>query len=440
MAATRSQLSAAMLLITVGLCRGFSSLPARGGSVAVIGGGFGGLYTALKLEELSKEAGNSRIEITLIDPKDKFVFLPLLYELAVGTASILEVAPRYSSILEDSGIKFIQDSAQLVDCEKNEVVLSGDKGVRRSFDQIVIASGAQPRTDMIPGAREHSMPFSRVEDAYALSTRLRALQAKGGIARVVVIGGGYSGVEVATNVAEYLGGGCKVSLLDRNEEVMHSSPLHNREHAKASLSGSGVDLVMGVDVKEITAAAVVHAPKDGSAQPTELPADLVITTCGVKVSALVEGLSVPKDTSGRVLTDRALRSVAHKRIFALGDCAAVDGELVPSTAQAAMQQAGIVAQNVIKQNNYDLDVNGLPTTALETFSFVNLGEMLTLGDTDASISSLGGLVKLQGPLAAMARRLVYVARQPTNKQRATALLGASITTGAKILLKFLPKA
>ena len=413
--------------------------------MAVIGGGFGGLYTALKLEELSKEAGNSNIEITLIDPKDKFVFLPLLYELAVGTASILEVAPRYKSILEASNIKFIQDSVEFVDCEKNVVVLSGDKegSARKSFDQIVIATGAQPRTDIIPGAREHSTPFSRVEDAYTLSTRLRALQAKGGLARVVVIGGGYSGVEVATNVAQFLGRGlCKVSLLDRNDQVMHSSPLHNRERAQASLRGSGVEEILGVDIKEITSTGLSYTPRGDCSTDAavELPADIVITTCGIKVSALVEGLGLPKDLSGRVLTDRALRSISHKKVFALGDCAAIDGDLVPSTAQAAMQQASIVATNVIKQNNFDLDTKGLPATALESFSFVNLGEMLTLGDTDASISSLGGMVKLQGPLAAMMRRLVYVARQPTNKQRVTALIGASITTGVKVLQNLLPKA
>ena len=91
--------------------------------VAVVGGGFGGLYTALKIAKMSEEAeeGDST-EVTLIDPKDKFVFLPLLYELTVDTASVQEVAPKYRDLLDKTSVKFVQGSVESVDTELRQVL------------------------------------------------------------------------------------------------------------------------------------------------------------------------------------------------------------------------------------------------------------------------------------------------------------------------------
>ena len=131
--------------------------------VCIVGGGFGGLYTALKLSQKQPS-----LDISLIDPKDKFVFLPLLYELAVGTASIVEVAPRYQELLRGTNINFIQGMVKNISNKK--VIVDQDFGdvfesKELEFDQLVIATGAQPRVSMIAGAAEHAMPFSKVEDA-----------------------------------------------------------------------------------------------------------------------------------------------------------------------------------------------------------------------------------------------------------------------------------
>ena len=131
--------------------------------VCIVGGGFGGLYTALKLSQRIPSS-----EITLIDPKDKFVFLPLLYELAVGTASVVEVAPRYENLLKGSKINFVQGVVKSI--QENKVNIHQDLGdlvesKELEYDQLVIATGAQPRVGSIPGAAEHAMTFSRVEDA-----------------------------------------------------------------------------------------------------------------------------------------------------------------------------------------------------------------------------------------------------------------------------------
>jgi NADH:ubiquinone reductase (non-electrogenic) len=203
-------------------------------SVCIVGGGFGGLYSALSIAKKM----DAQTDVYLIDPKDSFVFLPLLYELAVGTASSVEVAPRYESLLQGSKIKFIKAAVDSVDFEGKVCKLRGVQGeVPESlkFDQLVVSVGIQPRTDLIPGAKDRSLtlPFYTVTDAFDLKKKLKALKAsKKEDISVAVIGGGYSGVEVATNVAQSLGDRVKVTIIDRNNMVMQSSPEHNRRVAE----------------------------------------------------------------------------------------------------------------------------------------------------------------------------------------------------------------
>jgi len=396
------------------------------------------LYTALKVKEQSPSTA-----VTLVDPKDKFVFLPLLYELAVGSASVVEVAPRYEDLLRGTGIRFVQGSVDGVDLDNKIVRVSSSQSQveRLEYDKLVVACGAQPNLRVIPGADEFGLAFCRVEDAYRLRTELRALvdnPDSTGPIRVAVLGGGYSGVEVASTLSEYLGRArAKVTILDRNDCVMHSSPAYNRLEAERVLRASGVELLCGVSVLRVTSTGVEYRPSpspspSSSQDAAFLPADLVVATLGTQQAALTQALGVAKDErSGRIVVDRTLRSSSHPdSVFALGDCCVVAGEAVPSTAQAAIQQADIVSKNL-------LCGLGSSPSELRQFTFVPLGEMLTLGTKDAAVSSLGGLVELQGLAASVARRFVYAMRMPTPQQRLSALVSSAIVMGANEATKLL---
>lgn len=205
-------------------------------SICIIGGGFGGLYTALSISNKI----DKNTDVYLIDPKDNFVFSPLLYELAVGTASPIEVAPQYSTLLKGTNVKFIKAEVNNIDFQQQNFDLkiidnSNDETINipstLKYDQLVISTGIQPRTDLIPGAKEHSLPFYRVNDAFKLKTKLKELKAsKKDTLNVVVIGGGYSGVEVATNIAQELKKAL-VTIIDRNSTLMLTSTKHNRKTA-----------------------------------------------------------------------------------------------------------------------------------------------------------------------------------------------------------------
>ncbi len=392
-------------------------------SIVIIGGGFGGLYTALKLNEImTTKLNENKVSITLVDPKDKFIFLPLLYEFSIENAAIQEVGPMYQKLLENSNINFVQDTVDDIDVNSKEIRLNSKTVLK--YDQAVIAVGAQPRVDVIKGAKEFSLPFYRIEDAYRLRSLLKFLKSgdKEQI-RVVVIGGGYSGVEIATNVAEYLGENkAKITIVHRNDAIMHSSPNFNRQIAEKTLKTLKITSRLNSSVTEVMKEGVMI--QHNSADIAEfVPADLVISTFGVQASKLVEGISgLQKDKNNRLRTNRYMQLLDQENIYALGDCSCIDNMLVPSTAQVAIQQAQVVANNILTDNSN-----------FQSFTFVNLGEMLTLGGKDGAISSLSGLVQIDGHLASIARRMIYAARMPTNVQKITALIGSSLIMGNKLI-------
>lgn len=266
---------------------------------------------------------------------------------------------------------------------------------------------------------------------------------------MAVIGAGYSGVEVATSVAEYIGKDrALVSIVDRNECVMHTSSPHNRRAAERyflfiisllirirSLLNFGVSLQLNASVQEVLPDGVMIQIEQGA--PFKIDSDLVILTCGIQPSELVGSLPFGKDKSGRLLVSRTLQTVTDPNVFAIGDCASIQGEAVPLTAQAAMQQSDIVVRNLEALNNAESSPSA---TSLEKFRYIPLGEMLTLGGTvtDGSLSSLGGLIELDGPLAGLARRAVYAARMPTPQQSLTAAVSAGVVSLASLLLKASP--
>lgn len=409
--------------------------------------------TGLKGSPLS--SSKLDIEVTLVDPKDRFVFLPLLYELAVGSATVDEVAPSYAQLLKNTIVKHKQCRVKNFDANSGTVHFEEDsdnngEDIAETFDQIIVAVGVQPRVDIVPGAREFSIPFHRVEDAFRLKNVMRAhMTGDKEIIRAAVIGGGYSGVEVATNMAEFIGKDrAVVSIIDRNDMILHTSPAHNRIAAERALISNGVSIICNTSVVGITESGVQLRPKSG--EQFELPADIVVSTLGVQASKFVEGITdLPKDASGRLITTRSLLCKGSVNVFALGDCSCIEGEPVPFTAQAAIQQAEIAARNSFKIAQMKSNMDPLSTgesasiqvdqLSLANFRFIDLGQMLTLGKKDASMYSLGGLVELDGPVAAAARRVVYAARMPTNEQKVKALVSAGASTAVNILSSFIKK-
>ncbi|XP_058097245.1 alternative NAD(P)H-ubiquinone oxidoreductase C1, chloroplastic/mitochondrial isoform X2 [Magnolia sinica] len=436
--------------------KGLSHIKPR---VCILGGGFGGLYTALRLESLVWPSGK-KPQVLLVDQSDRFVFKPMLYELLSGEVDAWEIAPRFSDLLANTSIQFFQDRVKLLhpsdNLGMNGPTRSGcggtvhlESGVVIEYDWLVLALGAEAKLDVVPGAAEFALAFSTLEDARKVDKKLRMLERgkfgkESSPIRVAVVGCGYSGVELAATISERLQDKGVVQAINVETTICPTAPPGNREAALKVLSSRGVQLFLGYFVscirrvceaensdkltetgkEEATVGEQDHEKYILELKPVEkglesriLEADLVLWTVGSKplVPSLEHGnygYLFPVNSRGQAETDEMLRVKGHPRIFAIGDSAALrdsSGRLLPATAQVAFQQADFTGWNLWAA------INDRP---LLPFRFQNLGEMMILGKNDAAISPsfVEGLT-LDGPIGHTARKLAYLLRLPTDEHR-----------------------
>src|ERR687886_1125220 len=368
--------------------------------ICILGGGFGGLYTALRLSELPWEKPQ-RPEIILVDHNDRFLFSPLLYELLTGELQTWEIAPPYEELLVNTGVRFTQATVAGIDIDERRVQLQDDPEF--SYNRLVLALGGETPLDMAPGVAEYAIPFRHVADAYRLEERLRILEeSKADKIRVAIVGAGYSGVELACKLAERLGERGRLRLIELSDMILRTSPDFNREAAHKALDDRNVwiDLETGVEAIAPDTISLMY-----KGQVDTIPVDLVLWTVGTKVAPVVRSLPVKQNQRGQLTTIPTLQVIDHPEIYALGDladCRDAEGQQVPSTAQAAFQQADYTAWNIWAS------LTGRP---LLPFRYQHLGEMMTLGIDNATFTGLG--IKLDGSFAYLIRRLAYLYRMPT---------------------------
>ncbi|WP_107806478.1 NAD(P)/FAD-dependent oxidoreductase [Nodularia spumigena] len=368
--------------------------------ICILGGGFGGLYTALRLSQLPWENGE-KPEIVLVDQSDRFIFAPLLYELLTGELQTWEIAPPFEELLQNTGVRFCQAIVSGIDTEQKRVHLQ--EGTEIAYDRLVLALGGETPLDMVPGAISHAYPFRNITDAYRLEERLRVLEeSKAEKIRVAIVGAGYSGVELACKLADRLGERGRFRLIQIGDQILRTSPDFNREAAKKALDAKKVFLDLETKVESVGQDTISLEYKN---QVDTIPVDLVIWTVGTRVAPVVKTLALKQNQRGQITTTPTLQVLEHPEIFALGDladCCDAEGQKVPATAQVAFQQADYTAWNIWAS---------LSDRPLLPFRYQQLGEMMTLGKDNATLTGLG--IKLDGSFAYLARRLAYLYRMPT---------------------------
>lgn len=372
--------------------------------ICILGGGFGGLYTALRLNNLPWTK-TGKPEIVLVDQRDRFVFAPLLYELVTGELQSWEVAPPYEELLEGTDIRFRQAAVADINLDAKRVQL--ENGESLTYDRLVLAMGGETPLDRVPGAAEFAIPFRTVADAFRLEDRLRQLEASDADKiRIAIVGAGYSGVELACKLADKLGDRARIRIVEQTDQILRMSPAFNRDAAQKALEERGIWLDLDTSVETLTPDSISLLYK-GSVDT--IPVDLVLWTVGTRVAEVVRNLPLKQNDRGQVITTPTLQAIDHPEVFAIGDlsdCKDADGQQVPATAQAAFQQSDYAGWNVWAS---------LTDRPLLPFRYQYLGEMMTLGINEATLTGLG--VQLDGTLAYLVRRLAYLNRMPTLKHQ-----------------------
>ncbi|MEQ9486523.1 NAD(P)/FAD-dependent oxidoreductase [Coleofasciculus sp. F4-SAH-05] len=378
--------------------------------ICILGGGFGGLYTALYLQRF-RLFKSPKYKITLIDRKDHLVFTPLLYERVTEELQAWEIAPRYRNLIKNTTIDFCQGNIQGVDLEKRQVKLQLDtlselgQNLRiLNYDYLVLAVGVEMRLEGVP--LTYAYPFRTVTDAERLNQKLKQLeQSNLPQIRVAVIGAGPSGVELACKLSDRLQQRGQVRLIERGQQLLKTFTPYSQKSAYRALTARRVQMEFETSVEAIEPDQITLINPNGK---THLPVNLVLWTVGTRSSEWVRNLPCQQNPQGQILTHPTLQVVDYPEVLALGDMADIQdyrGNL-PKTAQVAYQQADCAAKNLYRA------VQG---KRLKPFRYLHLGEMLTLGKGEAVVSSFA--LKIRGRLAGMIRQFVYLQRLPTLRHR-----------------------
>jgi NADH dehydrogenase FAD-containing subunit len=319
----------------------------------VLGSGYAGTLAAVRL---AHRAGPGAV--TLVDPELRLVERVRLHEALVHGR---EVAHGLAGIADRLGIRLVRGRAAQLD--GHAVVL--DDGERIAFEQCIVATGSRTARTL-PGAAAHAIAL---EPGTLAEARTRLARAS----RVVVLGGGLTGIEIASEIAESMQGK-QVTLV--TSTLAPSLTTRARAYVERTLRRLGVALVVGRPIDRVEAGAV-HAGD------RVIAFDLAIDTTGFasEAPAFLDG---PRDVLGRVRADAALRSLARADVVLAGDLAAPDGDL----AGAPMIRG---CQSAMPSGAHAADVawsvaNG---RAPHAFRFVPNGYCVSLGRADGVVDAYG---------------------------------------------------
>jgi NADH dehydrogenase len=384
-------------------------------TIVIAGGGFAGTTLARALERRLPAPW----QLVLVSEESYTTFHPMLAEV-VGAGVFPEhvIAPIRAML---RSARFIMGRVQRVDTERDTLECATLAGrLEIGYDHLVLAIGQRANLDIIPGLAEHALPLKLVGDAMHIRNRVLQRLAqielrddeheRASLGHFVVIGGGFSGVEVAGAIADFIGsarryyrrirpGELRVTLLHDGDRLLPELPAGLAESAARSLQRRGVDVRLGARANRVGPRAVELA--DG----TSLAAATFVCTIGTRSNPLVERLGLTT-RRGRIVTEADGSIAGHPGLWALGDCAATpnaaDGQISAPTAQFAIAQAEQLARNLVAR------IEGGPTRA---FSHRSRGMMATTGH-HKGVAQVFGL-QLAGLPAWLMWRAYYLMRMPT---------------------------
>lgn len=388
--------------------------------IVVLGGGFAGVYAARELER-AVGRGRAELEIVLVSKQNYFTFQPMLAEVISGSIGLTDTVSALRELLPRTDVH-VRD-VESIDFARKVVTTS--PGFRPhaheiAYDHLVLALGCVTDFRGLPGLPEHALPFKNLADALLLRSRvIRALEEaaieqddpalRRQLLTFVVAGGGFSGVEVAAELNDFVRRVARryrgldpreirVVLVHSQDRLLPEVSEKLARFATRILAGRGVEIRLQTRLAAATGEEAVLAGGD------RIPTRTLVSTVPSSPHPLIDALDLPKTKNGRIVVDRSLRVAGHEGIWALGDCAQVpapDGGFAPPTAQHAIRQARTLARNVVAS------ARGGP---LGEFDFAGLGKMGSLGHRSAVAEIFG--VNVSGFLAWWLWRTIYLMKLP----------------------------
>jgi NADH dehydrogenase len=393
-------------------------------NVLILGGGFGGLTVARRLE---RKLPPHSAKVTLVNDVNFMLYTPLLPGAAGGTLEPRHVVVPLREHLRHTelhlGHVLSADPARKV----VRIRSIGGREAELGYDQLIVALGSTSRTLPIAGLAEHALGFKTLSEGIALRNRLlqtleqAEVEEDPAIRRelltYVFVGAGYAGVEGFAELQDFAADaleryprarldGVRFVLVEARERIMTEIPESLAEFASGELRRRGMEIRTNTTVERVTERSIELSGGEVVATRT------VVWTAGVKPHPVVARLGLPLDDGGRILADRHCRVAGFPDVWAIGDAAAVPDPAhkdrpSPPTAQHVLRQGKVVGDNVAAALAGTGD--GRP------FRYRTLGVFVDMGRKKAVASTLG--IKWRGFPAWFLARTYHLALMPGNARR-----------------------
>jgi NADH:ubiquinone reductase (H+-translocating) len=327
--------------------------------IVVAGSGFAGLWAAISAARAVSIAGKiGEVEMVMVSPTAALTIRPRLYE-----AVLENMDPGIGAVLDAAGVKHIAGTIDSMDAVRKQVTIVHNGGKRevQPYDRFVLATGSRLFTPDVPGLREHGFNVDTLPAAERLDAHLKALPAKPatpGRSTVVVAGGGFTGLETATEMPERLRAifgdkGFRVVIVDPAKEIGAEMGAQAVAVVREALAEIGVEPKPGARVASVDATGVTLSTGE------HIAASTVIWTAGMRAHPLAAQVPGEHDKQGRVVGDAWLRAPAADGIFVTGDTvkAATDdqGNYAVMSCQHALSLGRVAGHNAAAE------LVGLPT-------------------------------------------------------------------------------
>jgi NADH:ubiquinone reductase (H+-translocating) len=387
--------------------------------VVIVGGGFGGLYAARRLE---RRLARHSARIVLVSDVNFLLYTPLLPGAAAGSLEPRHVVVPLREELDWTDI--ILGRTVGGDPDRNEVhvhtVDGRDETLR--YDQLILTPGSVSRVLPVPGVAEHALGFKTLADAIALRNRLLLNMeiaeslpddaARNEYLTVVFIGAGYAGLEGIAELQDFVADvidryprsrllGARFVLVEAQDRVMQEIPAPLAEFASRELRGRGMEILTGTTVKEMDERSATLSTGE------RIPTRMVCWTAGVTPAPVVRTLGLALTRQGRMEVDATMKVMGRDNVWAIGDAAAVPDPAKrrqapsPPTCQHAIRQGRRVAENVAAT---------LRGRSPRPFRYRTLGVFVDMGQHKAVATVLG--VRLRGFPAWFAARTYHLMMMP----------------------------
>ena len=344
--------------------------------IVVIGAGFAGLAACSRFYNYTKKRD---LEVTLINDKPKFSFLPMLPD-CLGRG----VRPDYlvldlAALSHKKNFDFIKDKVTAVDLEKKEISTSA---LNLKYDFLIIASGSETNFYGNNEIKKSAFKLDDAEDAVSLRQAL----AEKDYGSYLIVGGGYTGIEVATNLRVYLdrkGINKRIAIVERAPSILGPLPEWMKGYVSGNLKRLGIEVFTNTSVDKV----------EGFSNP------MLIWAAGVRTADFIQNLKVEKNTQGRIKTDEYLR--VNDSCFAAGDAAyfSYKDNFLRMAVQFAIMQGDSAAGNILRS------IRG---NKLIKYKPVDLGLIIPLANNRACGKVLG--VNMQGYLPILFHYIMCIYR------------------------------